>query len=117
MSLANAVASFVRPNKKRLLEVKKLSSEIFNTTFNPSGLRTGAKILKKPLKGPLVKDYYGDPSFPSFFTMRKLWRFEDLELTNMEEEHRLGMIDQRKKRGKGAPKKKSEATDKTKKKK
>lgn len=44
----------------RLLALTKLRSQIFGTTFNPEGLRTGSKVLKARLRGPSMLRYYGE---------------------------------------------------------
>lgn len=46
------------PSRLRMLSVTKLQSQIFQTTYNPTGLRTGEKYLTRKLKGHLMKDYY-----------------------------------------------------------
>lgn len=38
--------------KARLLKVAELSAKIFDQNFNPSGIRTGSKILNERLNGP-----------------------------------------------------------------
>ncbi|CAG57968.1 uncharacterized protein GVI51_B02145 [Nakaseomyces glabratus] len=103
--------------KSRLLAVAELSAKIFDQGFNPSGARTGAKILSQRLKGPAVSSYYGNPDFVKFRTIRKL--YSDIPMSDPEEDYRLMMVSARKRRGKGAPKKtkKSEAGEKSKKKK
>lgn len=49
-----------------------MSCNIFNTTFNPLGLRTGNKILRQRLKGPALADYYLKRG-PTIKTMRRIW--------------------------------------------
>ncbi|KAJ9095454.1 hypothetical protein QFC19_007564 [Naganishia cerealis] len=94
------------PSKTRLMEVKKLTADIFQNQWNPNRVRNGAKVLRAPLKGPQVASYYGNnddmPTFKDF----KEW-FPELQLTDPKEEYRLKMVRDRKKRNKGAPKKKT----------
>lgn len=94
------------PSKQRLLEVKKLSAEIFGENWNPENVRNGAKVLKAPLQGPEIVNYYGkNDSMPTFKDFKE-W-FPELHLVDPREETRLKMVQDRKKRNKGAPKKKS----------
>lgn len=94
------------PSTERLQQVKKITAEIFGANWNPTNARNGAKILRQPLKGPEVASYYGvneaTPSFKDF----KEW-FPELKLVDPKEAYRLKMVEDRKKRNKGAPKKKS----------
>ncbi|KAK2072588.1 hypothetical protein P8C59_006933 [Phyllachora maydis] len=91
--------------RARLLELQKLQCQIFSTTFNPQGVRTGNKILRQRLKGPALASYYP----------RRVVTFQDLQ----KKLNRIGLLveDEReidrqehlegvKSRGKGAPKKK-----------
>ena len=85
------------PSKERLLQVKKLSAEIFGENWNPDNVRTGAKILKAPLKGPELVNYYGkNDSMPTFNDFKE-W-FPELQLVDPREETRLKMVQDRKKR-------------------
>src|SRR5258708_5754506 len=40
------------------LKLEKLRSEIFQTSFNPTSARTGAKYLRARLRGPSMINYY-----------------------------------------------------------
>ncbi|ANZ76519.1 BA75_04024T0 [Komagataella pastoris] len=104
------MSAFPKPSRRRLLELQKLSCEIFNTTFNPTNQRTGAKILRQPLKGTTVANYYGDPDFLKFKDVQKIYKFQEFGLINEEEEYRLMVNASRRRRGKGAPPKKKEAS-------
>lgn len=44
--------------RSRLLDLLQKQCTIFSSTFNPSRLRTGNKILRQRLKGPSVAAYY-----------------------------------------------------------
>lgn len=95
------------PSKARLEQVKKLSSEIFGCTWNPDNIRNGSKILRATLKGPELVNYYGvNDSMPTFQDFKK-W-FPELRLVDPREAYRVKMVEDRKKRNKGAPKKKKE---------
>ncbi|CAH7685702.1 hypothetical protein BY996DRAFT_24692 [Phakopsora pachyrhizi] len=105
------------PTKFRLVSLSRVQSKIFETSFNPTNLRTGEKYLTKKLRGPLMKDYY-PPIRPvdwkalnsilvrtakaEGITGRDLefWKLPDLR-----EEKRLDRVAYNKKRGKGPPKK------------
>ncbi|ODV98168.1 hypothetical protein PACTADRAFT_185414 [Pachysolen tannophilus NRRL Y-2460] len=112
MSVTTAAGVFGRPSRQRLLELQKLSCEIFQTTFNPTNQRTGSKILSKRLIGPTVANYYGNPDFLKFKDVAKLYKNEDFKLVDPREEYRLNLAASRKRRGKGAPTKKKEASSK-----
>lgn len=94
--------------KGRLLKVAEVSAKVFDQNFNPTGARTGAKILSQRLKGSTIASYYGDPDFLKFKHLKKL--YPDFSFADLQEEYRLSMIEARKRRGKGAPKKKKEAS-------
>ncbi|PPQ70944.1 hypothetical protein CVT26_014248 [Gymnopilus dilepis] len=93
------MAAFVPPS--RLLALKKLQCSIFQTSFNPQSLRTGAKYLRARLRGPSMVAYY-----PDHFNVPQIIRkFPELEMVNEDEQERLQDVIDRKKRGKGPPKK------------
>ncbi|KAF9041193.1 mitochondrial ribosomal subunit S27-domain-containing protein, partial [Panaeolus papilionaceus] len=85
----------------RLTALTKLRCSIFQTSYNPHNLRTGAKYLRARLRGPSMVAYY-----PTEFNIPKIIRqYPELEMVNEDEEERLQDVIDRKKRGKGAPKK------------
>ncbi|KAK3315142.1 mitochondrial ribosomal subunit S27-domain-containing protein [Apodospora peruviana] len=92
--------------RARILDLMKARCQVFGTTFNPDGVRTGNKILRQRLKGPSIVSYY-----PRRLVTHQDFQkeFANLELTvnNEEEEDRLEHIQGLKSRGKGAPKKKN----------
>ncbi|KDR68451.1 hypothetical protein GALMADRAFT_129591 [Galerina marginata CBS 339.88] len=93
------MAAFVPPS--RLQALTKLRCNIFQTTYNPKSLRTGAKYLRARLRGPSMVGYY-----PEGFNIPKIIRkYPQLELVDDDEEERLQDVIDRKRRGKGAPKK------------
>ncbi|KAF2095036.1 hypothetical protein NA57DRAFT_14750, partial [Rhizodiscina lignyota] len=75
---------------------------IFNTTFNPEGLRLGNKVLRQRLRGPSMAAYY-----PRRIGTIKQFRakYPAFEIEDEAEEERVDKIRQMKLRGKGAPKK------------
>lgn len=99
--------------KSRLLKLAEVSAKIFDQNFNPTNARTGAKILSQRLKGPSIAKYYGNPDFLKFKHLKKL--YPGMNFVDEEEQYRLTMIDLRKRRGKGAPTKKREASSDSKK--
>ncbi|CEP63143.1 mitochondrial 37S ribosomal protein mS33 LALA0_S07e03356g [Lachancea lanzarotensis] len=94
--------------KQRLLQVASLSARIFNENFNPTAARNGGKILSKRLKGASIAGYYGNPDFLKFKHLKTL--YPEFQFTDEQEEYRLSMNEARKRRGKGAPTKKKEAS-------
>ena len=90
------------PPAARVQALKKLSSAIFGTTYNPSASRNGNKILRQRLRGPALLDYYPATQVRLSSVVRA---FPELKLVDEEEEVRKQDIDALKRRGKGAPKK------------
>lgn len=92
----------------RLRDAYKLQCWVFNKAFNPENKRIGAKVLREPLKGELVKDYYY-PSLKDLPTPSKLnkmlpgWNCYDPD-----EDYRLQRVEYLKRKGKGAPTKSKE---------
>ncbi|KAF8454964.1 mitochondrial ribosomal subunit S27-domain-containing protein, partial [Terfezia claveryi] len=62
----------VLPSRARLLELAKTSCRIFSTTFNPTGARTGNKILRQRLRGPNIVDYY-PKRMVGIADLRRIW--------------------------------------------
>ena len=93
------MAAFVPP--ARLAALTKLRCSVLQTSYNPQSLRTGAKYLKARLRGPSMLSYY-----PQSFDMAQIIRQNPaLELVDEDEEERVNDVLDRKKRGKGAPRK------------
>lgn len=81
---------------------------IFNTVFNPTGLRTGNKILRQRLRGPAFAAYYPR----RVATIKELQRaYPGFETYDEDEEDRVEHVAINKSRGKGAPKKKRTAAE------
>lgn len=91
--------AFVAPS--RVAALTRLRSTIFQTSYNPTSQRTGAKYLKRRLRGPSMMEYY--PNQLSIATLNR--EFPGLNLVDEYEEQRLQDVADKKKRGKGAPKK------------
>ncbi|KAL2149474.1 hypothetical protein VTH82DRAFT_8125 [Thermothelomyces myriococcoides] len=91
--------------RARLLELMKARCELFSTTFNPDGIRTGNKILRQRLKGAALASYY-PRKIMTFREFQDAFKPLQLEVDNEEEIERLDHIAALKARGKGAPKKK-----------
>ncbi|TCD66415.1 hypothetical protein EIP91_001406 [Steccherinum ochraceum] len=86
----------------RLAALKQLQCAIFQTSYNPTSVRTGAKYLRRRLRGPSMINYY--PPTLSIAQIKKDIP-EWTSLVDLDEEQRLQDVEDRKKRGKGAPKK------------
>lgn len=88
--------------KSRLAALNKLRCSIFQTSYNPTSVRTGAKYLRARLRGPSMINYY-----PLKLTIADFNRMAhgELKLRDPDEEQRLQDVEDRKKRGKGAPRK------------
>ncbi|KAF8626212.1 hypothetical protein AX15_004902 [Amanita polypyramis BW_CC] len=85
----------------RLAALTRLRCAVFQTSYNPTSIRTGAKYLRKRLRGPSMVRYY-----PQELNLSQIARqYPELELVNEIEEQRLQDVEDRRKRGKGAPKK------------
>ncbi|KAK6201362.1 mitochondrial ribosome small subunit component [Scheffersomyces amazonensis] len=93
------------PTQERLNQARQLAAAIFGHPWNPECKRLGTNILRAELKGPELVKYYGvNEDIPTFKDFKK-W-FPELKLVDPRETYRLHMIQDRKKRNKGAPKKK-----------
>jgi small subunit ribosomal protein S33 len=85
----------------RLAALNRIRCSIFQTSYNPTGLRTGAKYLSARLRGPSLVKYY-----PHKLDLARVMReFPELEFVDAKEEQRVIDVSERRKRGKGAPKK------------
>jgi small subunit ribosomal protein S33 len=85
----------------RLTALTRLRCAIFQTSYNPTNIRTGGKYLRRRLRGPSMARYY-----PQELNLSQIARqYPELELVSEIEEQRLQDVEDRKKRGKGAPKK------------
>ena len=68
----------------------QLSASIFNTTFNPSNIRTGNKILRQRLKGAALAEYY-PPRVVTIRDMRRLW--PEMKIPDEDEETRVASVE------------------------
>ncbi|KAG6861787.1 hypothetical protein C0995_012291 [Termitomyces sp. Mi166 len=85
----------------QLKALTRLRCAVFQTSYNPTSMRTGAKYLRSRLRGPSMVKYY-----PPVIDFARLARqYPELELVDEDEEQRLQDIEDKKKRGKGVPKK------------
>lgn len=85
----------------RIAALNRLRCSIFQTSYNPESIRTGAKYLRARLKGPSLINYY--PEEVNMSTFGK--GFPDVGFVDLDEEQRLQDIIDKKKRGKGTPRK------------
>lgn len=85
----------------RLAALTRMRCEIFQTTYNPTSVRTGAKYLRARLRGPSMVKYY-----PEQLTVATFNRMPgDFRIQDWDEYERLGDVEEKKRRGKGVPKK------------
>lgn len=103
------MSQIVRVSRSKLQKLEELQCRIFRTTFNPTKMRTGAKILQAPLKGQTLANYYGPSDFPNVSKMVKSLSTPEFQVVNEPEQYRLDRVEDLKRRGKGAPKKIREA--------
>ncbi|KAH6847920.1 mitochondrial ribosomal subunit S27-domain-containing protein [Chaetomium sp. MPI-CAGE-AT-0009] len=90
--------------RARLLALMKAQCQLFSTTYNPEGIRTGNKILRQRLRGPALASYY-PRKVMSFRDFQDEFRPLELEVEDDDELDRLEHVAALKARGKGTPKK------------
>ncbi|KAF4578341.1 hypothetical protein EYR36_000148 [Pleurotus pulmonarius] len=91
----------------RIAALTRLRCSIFQTSYNPTSVRTGVKYLRARLRGPSMAQYY-----PVALNLSQLAReFPELEIVDPDEEQRIQDVEDKKKRGKGAPKKAKSKAD------
>lgn len=100
-----AAAAAIRP--MRLAALTRTRSSVFQTAYNPTSARTGAKYLRARLRGPSMVKYYT----PEANIAQLIRQWPELEMINLAEDERLQDVEDKKKRGKGAPKKAREKGD------
>ncbi|TKA55276.1 hypothetical protein B0A49_10590 [Cryomyces minteri] len=75
--------------RSRVLDLMKAQCRIFSTTFNPTNIRTGNKVLRQGLKGPALAAYYPR----KVVTIRDLQKlYPNFETWDEEEEDRVEHI-------------------------
>ena len=111
-----AVKQLVAPSKQKLFQLEQIQCQVFRTTFNPTKMKTGAKILTAPLKGQTLSKYYGPSDFPSIAKVARSLSTPGFRVINEPEAYRMERVEDLKRRGKGSPKKIREAANKKKKK-
>ena len=98
---AGAMAS---PPPPRLLNsLARLRCSIFNTSYNPTSTRTGAKYLRARLRGPSMVEYYPPRDEMSIGALNRMYK--GWNLVDVDEVRREISVRELKERGKGAPKK------------
>ncbi|KAJ2684263.1 mitochondral 37S ribosomal protein S27 [Coemansia spiralis] len=95
----------VGPQIARRLQVAELSSKIFGNVFNPTGARQGNYILRQGFRGEHMVRYYPSPQDQNMVKLPRLSKLLGFKLVDPEEIDRLNVLDRRRARGKGAPKK------------
>ncbi|SPO22269.1 related to RSM27 - mitochondrial ribosomal protein, small subunit [Ustilago trichophora] len=92
----------VAPSSSAVTSLKSLQAKVFGTTFNPTHVRTGAKVLRQRLQGPSMLTYY--PPTVNFRSIEKLapalGRLQDIREIQREKD-----VERKKMLGKGPPKK------------
>ncbi|KAF1974540.1 hypothetical protein BU23DRAFT_531518 [Bimuria novae-zelandiae CBS 107.79] len=94
--------------RSRVLELMKLQTTLFRTTYNPSCHRLGSRILHQRLKGASVASYY-PPRIGTISQLRKL--YPDYGVMDEDEEDWLEHLNVARSRGKAPPKKKRTAAE------
>ncbi|KAJ1795720.1 mitochondral 37S ribosomal protein S27 [Coemansia sp. RSA 2399] len=89
----------------RKLQVAEISAKIFGNSFNPTGARTGNYILRQGFRGENMVRYYPSKQELNNIKVSKLSIQLGEKLYDPEELDRLNVLDRRRARGKGAPKK------------
>ncbi|KAJ1996838.1 mitochondral 37S ribosomal protein S27 [Coemansia thaxteri] len=89
----------------RKLKVAEVSAKIFGNTFNPTGERTGNYILRQNFRGEHMVRYYPSQLDRNLVKVPRLSRLVGEKLYDPNEIDRLNVLDKRRARGKGAPKK------------
>lgn len=112
-----ALKHLTKPSKDLLFKLEQTQCQVFRTTFNPTKMRTGAKILTAPLKGQTLANYYGPSDFPSIAKVARQLSTPSFSVINEPEQYRVERVEDLKRRGKGSPKKIREAAGSSKKKK
>ena len=107
--------------KKTLPKIEQLRCSIFDKFYNPDNLRVGVEVWEKPLLGPSIRNYYGtrtNITFQDFMqTFKQKLEGTEFKLVDQREVDRLAYVEERKRIGKGNPKKKTEKVEKKNKKK
>ncbi|KZT11156.1 uncharacterized protein LAESUDRAFT_754846 [Laetiporus sulphureus 93-53] len=95
-------------NPSRLATLTRLRCAIFQTSYNPTSIRTGAKYLRARLRGPSMVQYYPKPFTVAMFNRMHGGEFK---IVDEKEERRVADVEAKKKRGKGVPKKAKSKAD------
>lgn len=98
LTSANDAMATVLPS--RLAALTRLRCTVFQTAYNPTSIRTGAKYLRARLRGPSMVNYYPEELTVSQLRRETGWRIDD-----QAELQRLQDVEDKKARGKGTPKK------------
>ncbi|KAG0684247.1 mitochondral 37S ribosomal protein S27 [Pichia californica] len=102
---AKGAIKIIAPSKQKLFQLEQLQCQVFKTTFNPTNMKTGAKILSAPLKGQTLSKYYGPSDFPSIAKVARFLSTPSFQVINEGEAYRMERVEDLKRRGKGSPKK------------
>lgn len=87
----------------RIAALTRLRCEIFQTSYNPTSVRTGAKYLRARLRGKsMIECYAQELTIAGFYRM-----CGGLKIQDRDEDERLADVEEKKRRGKGAPRRPS----------
>ncbi|ANB15426.1 Mitochondrial ribosomal protein of the small subunit [Sugiyamaella lignohabitans] len=82
------MSNLLSASKARISEVLRLQASIFRTTYNPDMVRNGAKVLRRKLRGDLIKEYYyPSKTLPNASALNRM--FPDLHCIDPKEYQRL----------------------------
>jgi len=98
---SNPIMAATAVTPSRLAALLKARCTVFQTAYNPTSTRTGAKYLRARLRGPSMVNYY--PKDINLCMSKYVKEWPELELVNFAEAQRLWDVDMRRARGKGAP--------------
>jgi len=91
LDLMKASSALPQPNATFSLTDLQVRCQVFSTTYNPEGIRTGNKILRQRLRGPALASYY-PRKMSTVQDMIKEFAPYELVVDNEEEDDRLEHI-------------------------
>ncbi|RKP12412.1 mitochondrial ribosomal subunit S27-domain-containing protein, partial [Piptocephalis cylindrospora] len=93
----------------RRMQAAELSARIFSQVWNPTGVRTGNKVLRQRPRAEHVLSYYPKPAvnFKEFreFLNADVCAWSGSPIVDVDEAERVEKLDRARRRGKGTPKK------------
>ncbi|KAJ2784425.1 mitochondral 37S ribosomal protein S27 [Coemansia javaensis] len=89
----------------RRLKVAEVAARIFGNVFNPTGARQGNYILRQGFRGEHMVRYYPSKQEQNMGRVSRISRLLGQRFYDPDEIDRLNVVERRRARGKGAPKK------------